>query len=164
MKRILFILILLLAYTIPAHAQKIPRSQYTVLEYHPGSDSSTNFYHIYRKATLSKREIKNIESILRQCIDKENADELIRYNAAKLKDSNAQKSDYIIALKKYVLQYIVSISPNGEKIIWVNCFCEPMNGWKDQVIGVHDGGNCFFNVMINLSKKTYYDFRVNGWA
>ncbi len=54
----------------------------------------------------------------------------------------------------------------GEKEVWVNCFCsvQYMDYWKKQVVFVKDGGNCFFNVKINITKKSFSDFEVNGEA
>ena len=55
---------------------------------------------------------------------------------------------------------------NGQKEVWVNCFCQLSgdNKWKTEVVHVADGGNCYFNFKINLTTKTCYDFAVNGVA
>ena len=165
MKRILFILILLLAYTIPAHAQKIPKSQYTVLEY--GTKDALfagRFPQGATATTLSDEEIACIEQILQAGVIEENKRELTRFNELKRKMSDL-KVDTIV-FKKYKRQYIAAITSGGEKIIWVNCLCSDFknDNWRKHIVKVRDGGNCFFNVMISLSKKTYYDLRINGWA
>jgi hypothetical protein len=68
----------------------------------------------------------------------------------------------------YNMQFIGAITENGEKIIWINSFCKKEESsfkeWKTKIFGVADGGNCFFNVKINITKNTYYDLMVNGNA
>ena len=158
MKRILFILIVLLVYTIPAHAQKIPKSQYAVLEYKPGNSMPKVFPDGYKKTTLSKKEINKIELILNRCIEERNAAARIEYKT----DLTRYAIDYIIVLQKYTRQYVPSISLGGDKIVWVNCFCHSYNAFRDEILGTDDGGECYFNVMINLNNKTYFDLKVNG--
>ena len=36
--------------------------------------------------------------------------------------------------------------------------------WKKKTVFVYDGGGCFFNLLINLSKQECEDFWVNGLA
>ncbi len=66
----------------------------------------------------------------------------------------------------YNRQFVGGEMESGDKIIWVNCFCSTesknMKNWKTEIIMVADGGNCFFNVKINIKKKEYYDLIVNG--
>ena len=84
----------------------------------------------------------------------------------KFPQNGFQLKDFIIDLRKYYRQYIVTKNKKGEKEVWVNCFCsiQNMDYWKKQVVFVMDGGNCFFNLKINLSRKSYSDFEVNGEA
>jgi hypothetical protein len=64
---------------------------------------------------------------------------------------------------QYKRQYIPYISKNGTKHIKVICFCrdEGIN-WKKEVLLVYDGGDCFFEVIINLATNTYSDLMING--
>ena len=158
MKHILFPLSVLMICIFPAQAQKVPRSQYAVLEYIPSNSVPKVFPDGYKKTTLSKKEIKQIELILKQCIEERNAAARIEYKS----DFTRYPIDYIIVLPKYTRQYVAAISPDGEKIVWVNCFCHSYNAFRDEILCTEDGGECYFNVKINLSKKTYYDLRVNG--
>ncbi|HEY3251387.1 MAG TPA: hypothetical protein VGK25_09750 [Ignavibacteria bacterium] len=68
----------------------------------------------------------------------------------------------------YNKQFIGAINDKGEKIIWVNCFCKSeansFKDWKTRVVMVKDGGNCFFNLKVNVDKNEYYDIFVNGDA
>ena len=54
----------------------------------------------------------------------------------------------------------------GVNYAWVNCFCSRSRKvdkyWKTEIISVDDGGPCFFNLMIDLTNKKYFDMDVNG--
>ncbi len=68
-----------------------------------------------------------------------------------------------INLKKYNRQYVAAINQKGEKIIYINCYCEPNAiNWKEELSEVDDGGNCFFSLMINLSLQLTEELDVNG--
>ena len=108
-------------------------------------------YKIFEKASvtdLNENEISNLKRILE--------DALSQYNLLKTKD---------IDLNKYKLQFVPVINKMGEKEVWVNGLCK-QNGenWKHEIILIDDGGNCYFNLKINLSNNKYYDLIVNGEA
>ena len=67
-------------------------------------------------------------------------------------------------VSKYYKQFIAVINKQGEKEVWINCFCSKDPKWKNEVVLVLDGGNCYFQLKINLTKKLVYDFMVNGVA
>ncbi len=57
------------------------------------------------------------------------------------------------------------INEEGEKEVWVNCFCKTDGqNWKKESIQVDDGGNCYFRVKINLTTGKYHDLMVNGFG
>jgi hypothetical protein len=65
----------------------------------------------------------------------------------------------------YNRQFVGALNENGEKIIWINCFCKPEKeneDWKHKLIIAMGGGTCFFNFKVNVTKNEYYDFKVNG--
>lgn len=69
-------------------------------------------------------------------------------------------------LKSYFKQVVAVKTPNNEVVVWVNLSC---SGKESQylfynIIDSHDGGDCFFNVKINLNTLKYYDLSVNGDA
>jgi hypothetical protein len=68
--------------------------------------------------------------------------------------------------EEYYRQYVGAIDSTGDKIIWINCFCEKeadtFKEWKEKIFYVADGGNCFINVKTNISKNKYTEFNVNG--
>lgn len=82
-------------------------------------------------------------------------------------DFNSKQKDnrQIKDLSNYKFQYVTFYNENREKIVWVNAFCDDFGkNWRNEIIFVKDGGSCFFNFKINLSKREYFDFQVNGVA
>ena len=66
---------------------------------------------------------------------------------------------------KYKFQYVAAINNNCEKEVWVNGFCKTWDtDWKKEILLVHDGGNCYFNLKFNLSTKECFEVAVNGYA
>lgn len=63
----------------------------------------------------------------------------------------------------YRRQYVGYVNGAGERIVWVNAFWG--NGPLDRgVLMVHDGGNHFWQVKVNLTRKKVYDLSINGEA
>jgi hypothetical protein len=118
-----------------------------------------------KQTDLSKDDFQKIELILTKCIDEYNLNQekqFIEINN-KYPEYKSKKKNFIIDLKQYKRQYVATINSKGEKEIWVNCFCNTCNkNWKTNLLIVHDGGNCYFNLKINLAKKTYYELTING--
>lgn len=109
-----------------------------------------------RAATLSGKEMKLIEALITKCIQHNNDNQ----------DASKHILEYI-DLKNYKRQYFPYINEWGEKLVWINCFCKSdfnFNDWKKEIVIVADGGSCFFNVTINLTKKKYEQFSTNGYA
>ncbi|MGM1057460.1 MAG: hypothetical protein ACQEWG_16360 [Bacteroidota bacterium] len=83
-----------------------------------------------------------------------------------------------ISPENYYKQMVPYRNNNGERIIFVNGLCESfvksplpgeettesgeIIGWKRHFYNVHDGGNCFWQAEINIDKKEYFHFSVNG--
>lgn len=106
-------------------------------------------------AKLVLKEYEEVDNLLKSCITD--------YN-------KGQQSEFKINLSNYYRQYIVVTNSEGEKEVWINCFCDNFYNdadyldWKKYVVFMLDGGKCFFNLKINLAKRQYYDLRVNGYA
>lgn len=114
--------------------------------------------------TLSKGEIIEVESIVKNCIKEYNTEQEKRFNATP-PELNLKKRDFLIDLTRYKRQYIPVINEKGEKEVWVNCFCSTTGiDWKQNLVFVFDGGNCYFNLVVNLTKKSYCQLMVNGNA
>jgi hypothetical protein len=109
----------------------------------------------YFEAELTFDDIENINNILYDAVE--------NYNKTMKQDFEKD-----IVLSNYKRQYIAVINKNGEKEVYVNCFnnkrIEDNGYWKTEYVLVLDGGNNYFQVMINLSKKIYYNFFANGYA
>lgn len=84
-----------------------------------------------------------------------------------------------LSIEKYFRQYVPYINEKGEKIIKINALCKilktppyPEKGinewtemdWKNVYVMVDDGGDCFWNITINIDNKTYKNLMVNGDA
>ncbi len=120
-------------------------SKFTVIEYN--EDAKWVFSENCKKTNLTKNDLDNIDFLLNEKVQKDNF--------------LAEKID----LDKYKRQYVTVINEKNEKIVWINCFC---GNWtknsRKQIFAVEDGGNCYFNLKINLTTKKIYDFIVNGEA
>ena len=69
-------------------------------------------------------------------------------------------------LKKYYLQYLVYLDENGDKWVYINAMCKVSDklNWKKEMYSIADGGNCYWNMKINITKKTYSYVMINGYA
>ena len=120
-----------------------------------------------KPAELTNGDLRQIEELLRKCIDNYNPEQKRQYNDIIVKRPGIKinKRDIIIDLKRYKRQYIAVTNNKGEKEVWVNCFCDTLVGnWRKELVFVLDGGNCFFNLKINLTTGEYYELIVNGVA
>ena len=134
-------------------------------------DSSTNnTFQLFTTVTnteLTSEDLENIELILLDFLKEYNPKQKKLYNDIKEKDPNAKIDikHFTIDLRRYKRQYYATTNEKGEKEIWVNCFCDTWDkNWKEDLIFVFDGGNCYFNLKINLKTKKYYNVMVNGDA
>ena len=116
---------------------------------------------------LTNKDLKAIETILSSCITAYNIEQqkLYKEQTKKYPEHQFQLNDFVINYKNYKRQYIPVINNKGEKEVWINCFCNDWDiEWKENMLSVYDVGNCYFNVKINLTNKTYYDLMINGEA
>ena len=116
---------------------------------------------------LTTDDLYKIETILNKFINDYNPDQERQFKEINDKhpEYKLDKRNFIIDLKRYKRQYIATINSKGEKEVWINCFCNTWDkNWKINLIFVLDGGNCYFNLKINLTTGQYYDLMVNGDA
>jgi len=108
----------------------------------------------YKKWTPSESDIETAEKLIAECFNDQKRGTVNRLLNRKPED--------------YTMQFVGAIDEKDEKIIWVNCFCSSeikyFKDWKTDLVLVKDGGNCFFNLKINVDNNTYYDVLVNGEA
>lgn len=114
------------------------------------------FDETFNAAKLTQMELQLVDSLLSACVG--------WYNNSLDKDKRGWGID--LTTHNYRRQLVVATNKDGQKEVWVNCFCYTWNNnnWKTQILLVDDGGNCYFNFKINLATKKYYDFIVNGVA
>jgi hypothetical protein len=120
-----------------------------------------------KPTNLTNDDLQKIETILIKCINDYNPDQEKQFKEINDKhpEYKLNKKNFIIELARYKRQYIATTNSKGEKEVWVNCFCDTWDtDWKRSLIFVHDGGNCYFNLKINLTTGTYYELMVNGDA
>jgi hypothetical protein len=126
--------------------QKQVDAKYVVLE--------NDFGEVFKNAsqtTLSEDEIAEIKQLIKTAV----ADHNTKDKAPNRKIEN---------LEKYKFQFVPALNGQGEKEVYVNGFCMELSNWQTQIVFVDDGGSCFFQFYINLTKKTFDRFAVNGDA
>ena len=126
---------------------KIDTLQYVVLKYkggrYPKFDSVS-------ASDLSIVEIDTVFSSLKRAIQV--------YNL-----SARNKIFTIRDLRVYKFQFIPVLNVKGEKIVWINAFCDAFeNDWKKDIVLVMDGGNCYFTARINLATERVFALGTNG--
>ena len=115
-------------------------------------------------SSLSIEEIDNLEQLIKRCISDYNSD--LRKRVEREGKNIGNLHLYLIEdLSYYKRQYVPTKNEDGEKIVWVNSFCSADGwDWQNEVLGVDDGGNCYFDLIINLSTGDCYDIQVNGYS
>jgi len=140
------------------HSLIFDTSTYTVFNFDSvGNDWPFSVYNpfpkTYSSTTLADADLIEIEKLLNTCIEE--------YDSA---EHAINKTYRGIDLHKYKMQLVPVVNSNGEKEVWINCFCNDEPSWKKSLVGPFDGGNCFFNLKVNLAKNIYYDLSVNSDA
>jgi hypothetical protein len=109
----------------------------------------SSFYNCFDKNVesydLNTAEVYQVDQILNRCISQH------------LSMKSAEYFKQCIAVK----------NSENEIIVWVNCLCKRTQSSKNylyNIIYVNDGGDSFFSVKINLTKRDYFDLFVNGEA
>lgn len=109
----------------------------------------------YNPSTLTQADIEQIERSLIEAVTD--------YNNSLSQGHEEFKID--LNAKDYKKQLVVVSNSNGEKEVWINCFCDASDkSWQTQIVSVDDGGPCYFNFKLNLTTKKVYDLIVNGFA
>ncbi len=145
------------------NTHSVDTSNYSILKF----DTTNNWLPNNTKpAHLAFGEIEEIETILKQCVDKYNADKKLRFDTLSKAhpEYNLKLDDFVIDLSKYKRQYFPFINSAGQKEVWVNCFCSDYENWRKEILVVKDGGKCYFNLTMNLATKKFPRFNVNGEA
>jgi hypothetical protein len=154
--------------------------KYSVVRFKPGFTKDHIFTWDHKSANIGVSEIRECERLLRAFVHSYNTDESIR---KQLLYSTRFFSP--IDLQCYGRQYMPVVSVNGEKLVFLNCFCNPgrwrfneppifkkngifgllrLSGWDKGFIDEEDGGNCYFRLKINLDKGEVFEYYENGEA
>ena len=140
--------------TVIATVQPVDTSLIAIIPFDKSRDWL--FDKTYSPSTLTENDIEKIERLMTDCVNK--------YNN-KLSSDNKQYFSIDLTKEKYKRQYVAVTNKNGDKEVWINCLCQTHgDSWKTSIIMVDDGGNCYFNLKINLTKEKCYDLGVNGHA
>lgn len=97
---------------------------------------------IFKSIALDNSDLIKLDSILTACIKKS---KLISYKP-----------------NQYYKQCIAIIDSSGDKIVWINLNCGNMY-YKYRIDYVRDGGDCYAELKVNLTKLKWYDLQVNGY-
>jgi hypothetical protein len=95
---------------------------------------------------LNANELKLVDSLLNVC----------------LKDNSIKRE-----LKDYYKQCISVVDSSNEKVVWINLLCKGRRRdttYQHYVTRVHDGGECYLNLKINVDTLKYYQLYINGDA
>ena len=112
---------------------------------------------------LRQNDIKVIDSLLESAVKNYNSTINLSAAYAEVPKDFRQPKYFLIDVKDYRRQYLAFIDNNNQKFVLVNCFCDqPSPNWKHYMRSVKDGGKCYFNLIINLTTRNYFDFYVNG--
>lgn len=124
---------------------------YTIIKFK--ADQSYLFPKNHKNTSLTKTDIIALDSIT---------------NSARLEYNSRLEKKHPLAiknLKEYRRQFVAVTNIKGQKLVYVNCFRGWQSfekKWKTEILMVSDGGSNFFNLIVNLSNKTYYRLIVNG--
>ena len=116
---------------------------------------------------LSEEDLDEVDSLFRSAVRAYNDEKrpLLPqfYKNFGIRDS----TQILIDLKTYKRQYFPFEDVNGERVVFINCFCTRWRKapyWKTIEETVDDGGPCYFHLTVNLSKKIWSDFMANGYG
>jgi hypothetical protein len=122
-----------------------------------------------KTAKLENNDIVEIESLLKLSVSNYNSNQikLIPYYQKKYPDRKIDQENVgVINLNNYKRQYVPYVNQKGEKVVWVYCTINERvhKQWKKELLFAAGGGENYFSVSINLTKKLYQDFLTNGPA
>ena len=109
--------------------------------------------------------------------DYRNAEEILLKGLKSERERNSFILDSI-NIRNYYRQYVFFNKTNGDSMVYINGFCEllkqPVDScntiiwkpidWKKTIVIVDDGGDCYWSILINLTKKNFDFFMINGEA
>lgn len=153
--------------TYKEQEQNVPNVDTSIVAIIPFDTTQIWIFQDSKPTDLTNDDLQKIEPILNKCVQDYNHDQERQFKEImdKHPEYKLDKKNFIIDLTQYKRQYVAILNSKGEKEVWVNCFCNTWNSaWKKEIIFAKDGGNCYFNMKINLTTGQYYQLVVNGDA
>lgn len=136
---------------------QIDTSKVAVLKY---DTNSSVFNKESEPTSLSNEDLIKFELVLNKFVSDYNDEK----NSTST-DLKFERKDFILNLNQYKRQYFAILNSKGQKEVWINCFCNDNKlDWKTEKVIVKDGGNCYFNLKVNLTTEAYYEVHINGNA
>ncbi len=105
--------------------------------------------------TPTKKEVLQLEENLKPLVE-----EFCLNNNLHLKFECPQ----LEVFKEYYRQYFGYYNKQGERIIYINCFLQPVEDWETHYIQIHDGGTSVWQAHYNCNTKRLINLSVNGKA
>lgn len=96
------------------------------------------------------------------------AERLLNDNITYLKEHQSEKNKgYPVIykkLKKYKRQYVGYLNQDGDIVIWIFFMKDYQDSCRlsKDIIVMSDGGSNYWSIIVNLTKKTLYDMKING--
>lgn len=131
------------------------------------SAALANISMIYELSNLTTYELSNSELDelliqIRSFIKHTNAE--LRNRSDEYGGWNNAKRYKIKNLGTYKLQIVPFMNEQGEQEVWINGFCNNGSNWRNELVWVFDGGNCYFTMRINLTTGQLISARTNGYS
>ncbi len=116
---------------------------------------------------LTTNQIDSILVILNKAIENYN-DKIVSNYLAKGKKYCKDSISGILDIKNYKFQ-IKPITNSDDQKFWIHGFCKGFYNeseytrinWRNKMMMVADGGDCFIDCSINLTKKIFENFQIN---
>lgn len=119
-----------------------------------------------KPAELTATDVDMIDLLMDGYLKVYNKTQEDKYNfyAGISPSDDLDKYNFVIDMHRYKRQYIAMINDKEEKVVWINCFCQVPEDfdWHKNIVRADDGGNCYFNLLINLTTRKCSDLMVNG--
>lgn len=111
----------------------------------------------HKSFDLTNGEVELVDKILIKTVEDLETEYAEMYSTAKGKKLE-------IDLRNYKRQYCAFYNSKGEKLVYINCFCneEHKGNWYKNFFSVYGGGICYFSGEINLNTKKSNHFMINA--
>lgn len=110
---------------------------------------------------LTNKDLQTLDSLLKKFVTEYNAEQTRQYNLFADEAKKTEKILLLLDLKMFKRQYVATFNKAGEKVAWINCFCNSVyKNWRKEIIKSSGERMCNFKISIDLINKKYFDFRL----